>query len=125
LELVSVGRYIKIVRTVGGEDYSALSMEPGQPLTVTAPDGVSVTYDPSGAKTTPVEIPPAVAQELKVRAHEQKVDATMLKAVEAYRAANGGFYPPTEAAILAYFATPQEGADFVEFMESRKKPKKP
>ena len=124
LELVSVGRYIKTVRTVGGEDYLALSMEPGQPLTVTAPDGVSVTYDPSGATTTLVEIPPAVAQEVKLRAHRQKVEATMGKAVEAYRAANGGFYPPT-AAILAYFATPQEGADFVELMESRKKPKKP
>jgi hypothetical protein len=118
LDLVGVRRYIKTVRTVGGEDYSALSMEPGQPLTVTSPDGVSVTYDPSGATTTPVEIPPAVA-------HEQKVQATVMKAVEAYRAANGGANPPNEAAIVAYFATPQEGADFVELMESRKKPKKP
>jgi RNA polymerase sigma factor (sigma-70 family) len=117
-DLVGVGRYIKTVRTVGGEDYSALSMEPDQPLTVTTPDGVSVTFDPTGATTTQPEIPPAVV-------HEQKVQAAVMKAVEAYRAAHSGANPPNEAAIVSYFATPQEGADFVELMESRKKPKKP
>ena len=60
-----------------------------------------------------------------MKAHEQKVQATVMKAVEAYRAANGGANPPNEAALVAYFATPQEGADFVELMESRKKSKKP
>lgn len=116
-DLVGVGGYIKTVRTVGGEDYSALGTEPGQPLTVTSPDGVSVTYDPSGATTTPVEIPPAVA-------HEQKVQATVMKAVEAYRAANSGANPPNEAALVAYFSTTQEGADFVEMVEARKAKKK-
>lgn len=117
-DLVGVGRYIKTVRTVGGEDYSALTMEPDQPLTVTTPDGVSVTFDPSGATTTKPEIPPAVL-------HEQKVQASVMKAVEAYRAAHGGANPPNEAAIVSYFNTPQEGADFVEMMEARKTKKKP
>lgn len=118
LDLVGVGRYIKTVRTVGGEDYSALSMEPDQPMTVTTPDGVSVTFDPTGATTTQPEIPPAVAQ-------EKKMQASVMKAVEAYRAANGGVNPLNEAAIVAYFATPQEGADFVEMLEARKAKKKP
>jgi hypothetical protein len=42
-----------------------------------------------------------------------------MKAVEAYRAANNGNNPPNEAAVLPYFATPQEGADYAEFMEAR------
>ena len=118
LDLVGVGRYIKTVRTVGGEDYAELSMDPGQPMTVTTPDGVSVTYDPSGATTTPVEIPASVVR-------EQKIQASVLKAVEAYRAAHSGASPPNEAALVSYFATPQEGADFVEVVEARKAAKKP
>ena len=68
--------------------------------------------------TTKPEIPPAVL-------HEQKVQASVTKAVEAYRAAHGGANPPNEAAIVSYFATPQEGADFVEMVEARKAKKKP
>ncbi|MBP6507031.1 MAG: RNA polymerase sigma factor [Opitutaceae bacterium] len=116
-ELVGIGRYIKTVRTVGGEDYWALSMLPGQPLTVVTPDGVSVTYDPAGTMTTKIEIPPAV---VRVRELGAKVQPSAMKAVEAYRTAHNGDSPPNEAAILSYFATPQEGADYVEFMEVRK-----
>jgi len=116
-DLVGAGRYIKAVRTVGGEDYSALSMAESGPLTVVTPDGVSVTFDPAGTLTTRPEIPPAVlrAQELG-----HKVQASALKAVDAYRAAHNGGTPPNEQAILAYFATPQEGADYAEFLEARK-----
>lgn len=115
-DLVGIKRYIKTVRTVGGEDYSGLSMVSGQPLTVTTPDGESITYDPSGAMTTPLDIPPAVihAQELG-----KKVEAAAMKAVAAYRAAHNGNNPPNENAVLPFFATPQEGADYVEFMEAR------
>ena len=115
LDLVGAGRYLRTVRTVGGEDYSTLSMEPGQPLTVTTPDGMSVTFDPTGATTTKPDVPPPV----------ERMQASVMKAVEAYRAAHGGAKPPNEAAIVSYFATPQEGADFVELMESRKTQKKP
>jgi len=116
-ELVGVGRYIKTVRTVGGEDYSAISMLAGGPLTVVTPDGVSVTYDPAGAMTTAPDFPPAVlhAQELGNR-----VQASAMKAIDAYRAAHNGNNPPSEEAVLPYFATPQEGADYAEFMEARK-----
>jgi hypothetical protein len=115
-DLVGIKRYIKTVRTVGGEDYSGLSMVSGQPLTVTTPDGASVTYDPSGAMTTALDIPPAVihAQELG-----KKVEASAMKAVSAYRAAHNGNNPPNEEAVMPFFTTPQEGADYVEFMEAR------
>ncbi len=116
-DLVGTSRYIKTVRTVGGEDYSELSMTPGGLLTVTMPDGVSVTYDPSGALTTKPDIPPAV---LHVRELSQKLQAPTMKAVEAYRAAHNGGNPPNEAAVLPYFTTPQEGADYAEFIEARK-----
>jgi RNA polymerase sigma factor (sigma-70 family) len=115
-DLVGIRRYIKTVRTVGGEEYSGLSMTPGGPLTVTTPDGVSVTYDPAGALTTKPDIPPAV---LRVRELGQRLQVPAMKAVEAYRAAHNGANPPNEAAVLPYFATPQEGADYAEFMEAR------
>lgn len=116
-DLVGVGRYVKTVRTVGGEDYSALSMATDQPLTVTTPDGVSITFDPSGAMTTKPDLPPAVlhAQDLGNR-----VQSSALKAIEAFRTAHNGSSPPNEEAILPFFSTPQEGADYVEFMEAKK-----
>ncbi len=116
-DLVGVKKYIKTVRTVGGEDYWGLSMMPGQPLTVTTPDGVSVTFDPAGTMTTKVEVPPAV---LRMQELGAKVQPSLMKAVEAYRQAHNGANPPNEEAILSHFATPQEGADYVEFMEARK-----
>lgn len=116
-DLVGVGRYIKTVRTVGGEDYSALSMADDQPLTVTTPDGVSITYDPSGVTTTKPDVPPAI---LRVQELGTRVQSSAMKAVEAYRAAHSGNGPPNEEAILPFFSTPQEGADYVEFMEAKK-----
>lgn len=116
-DLVGVGRYIKTVRTVGGEEYSALSMTPGGLLTVSTPDGVSVTFDPAGTMTTRPEIPPAV---LRVQELGKKMQAPAMKALEAYRTAHHGNNPPNEEAVLPFFATPQEGADYVEFMEARK-----
>jgi hypothetical protein len=116
-DLVGVGRFIKTVRTVGREDYSTLSMATDQPLTVTTPDGVSITFDPSGAMTTKPEVPPAV---LHVQDLGPRVQPSAMKAVEAYLTAHNGSSPPNEEAILPFFSTPQEGADYVEFMEARK-----
>ena len=41
-------------------------------------------------------------------------------AMDAYRAANNGQSPPNPEALIPYFATPQQGADFVEFLEAQK-----
>ena len=82
-------------------------------LSVTTPDGVNVVFDPTGATTTKPEIPPGVAR-------EQKIQASVSKAVDAYRMAHGGAMPPNEAAFISYFPSPQKGADFVELMEAKK-----
>lgn len=116
---VLVGRrsFIKAVRTVGGEDYSGLAMEEGTPLTVTTPDGETVTYDPTGATTTKVEVPPEV---VRVEQLSQKVQPSAMKAAAAYKEAHNGSPPPNTAALLAYFATPEEAADFAEFVDAQK-----
>jgi len=116
-ELVGRARYIKTVRTVDGEDYSKLSMNPDEPLTVTTPDGIAVTFDPTGANTTRPEFPPEV-----VRAQElgAKIQPAINQALSAFRAANNGKNPPNEQALVPFFGTAQEGADFVEFVEARK-----
>jgi hypothetical protein len=116
-DLVGRGSYIKTVRTVDGEDYSGLSMDPAQPLTVTTPDGVAVTYDPSGVNTTRPETPPEV---LRVQELAPRIQGSINRALTAYRAANNGGNPPSEQALLPYFATPQEGAAFVEYLDARK-----
>ena len=90
----------------------------GQPLSVTTADGMTVTYDPSGVGSTPVETPPEV-----VRAEElgQKVGPSIQKATEAFRLANPGAKGPSNPqALVPYFATPQDGADFLEMIEARK-----
>ncbi len=49
-----------------------------------------------------------------------KVASAMKAALDAYHAAHGGQEPPNLQALIAYFATPQEGADYVEFVEAQK-----
>jgi RNA polymerase sigma factor (sigma-70 family) len=116
-DLVGRGSYIKAVRTVNGEDYSNLSMDPAQPLTVTTPDGITVTYDPTGVNTTRPEIPPEIARAQELAA---KVQPSIMQAVNAYRAANNGGSPPNEQALMPYFPSPQEAASFVELLEAQK-----
>jgi RNA polymerase sigma factor (sigma-70 family) len=116
-ELVGRGGYIKAVRTVDGEDYSALSMNPDEVLAVTTPDGIKVTFDPAGTNTTVPDFPPEVVQAQQMG---QRIQGSIDQAVSAYRAANNGKGPPNESALMPFFATPQEGADFVEFVKARK-----
>lgn len=115
-ELVGRGSLIKTVRTIDGEDYSNLPMNPAEPMTVTTPDGIAVTFDPTGKTTTVPEVPPEVA---RVGELAQKIQPTVVQATNAYRSANGK-NPPNEQALIPYFATPQEGADFTEFLEAKK-----
>ena len=115
--LVGRRHYIKAVRTVGGEDYSGLSMADGAPLTVTTLDGVTVTFDPTGATSTQPDVPPEV---VRVEQLSKTVQPTIKNAVTAYQAAHNGSSPPNSDALLAYFATPKEAADFAEFVEAQK-----
>jgi RNA polymerase sigma factor (sigma-70 family) len=122
-ELVGANRYIRTIRPVAGEDYSNLALEEGKPISVTTADGMTVTYDPSGVTTTPIEAPPEVEQAQALQAQAQqlarKSAAPRQQAIEAYRLANQGKDPPPQNlhALIPYFASPQDGADFVEFLE--------
>jgi hypothetical protein len=80
-------------------------------------DGDVVTYDPNAPK--PVA-PPRTPEMIRADEGYQKIRASVDRAVSAYRAANNGNTPPTPEAAVAYFATPQEGADFVEWIELKK-----
>lgn len=50
------------------------------------------------------------------------VASAMKAAMDAYHAAHSGQEPPNLQALIPYFATPQEGADYVEFIEAQKEP---
>jgi hypothetical protein len=43
-----------------------------------------------------------------------------MAAYEAYRLANQGKDPDGSNALLPFFATPQQGADYLEFLEAHK-----
>lgn len=114
-ELIGRQSHLRSVRTVSGEEYTGLSMIPGEPMTVTTPDGITVTFDPSGATTTLPDIPPEV---LRVREMAERMDPVIDQAVAAFRATNGGRHPKDERALLPYFATTRDAADFVELKEA-------
>lgn len=116
-ELVGRKNYIKTVRPVDGEDYSGLSMDPTQPLTVNTAGGMAVTFDPAGTTTTKPDYPPEV---VRVKELGDRVQPHIISAATAYRQANSGKNPPNEQALLPYFPSPKEGADFVEFLEAKK-----
>lgn len=49
-----------------------------------------------------------------------RVASAMKAATDAYHAAHGGQEPPNLQTLIPYFATPQEGADYVEYLEAQK-----
>lgn len=114
--IVGSDAYIRRVSAVDGEDYRELSMQANGALTVTTASGLVVTYDPDGGTTTPVEDPPELKRVWEI---EAKVQDSVRAARESYRLANKGKDPPNQRALLPYFATPQEGADFDELLEAR------
>jgi len=110
--LVGDRGYIRRLSTVAGEDYSGLSLGAGQTLTVSTPDGTVVTYDPSGATTTPITDPPTDAERAQEMA--QKVAPAVAQAVAAYRASNPGQDPPNPEALTPFFANPQDASAFAQ-----------
>ncbi len=50
----------------------------------------------------------------------KKVAGAVPRAIEAYRSANGGAAPPNNEALIPYFVTLQDGANFVEYLEAEK-----
>lgn len=130
-ELVGFTRYIKRYLPVDGEDYRGISMDPKQPMTVTSRNGITVTYDPNGATSTVPDLPPEVVRTEEIAREIRRADARVdelqkkimgqgMAAEKAYSAANNGNYAPSMEALIPYFATPQHGADWVEFIEAVK-----
>jgi hypothetical protein len=112
-DLVGEGKYIPAFVPVNGEDYSTLSLASGQPLTVLDHDGANVTYDPSAPSPPPQEMTPAMQQAQDLA---NRLKPAVEKAIEAFRAANNGAMPPNPAALVPYFATPQESTDFTNLL---------
>ena len=104
------------IKPIAGEDYSTLLMGRDQPLMVTMADGTNVTYDPVGGTTTqpPTPTPQDRIASLAGDLGTQSWSFHAARAVAAYMAANNGDLPAGLPALLPYFATPQEGADFTE-----------
>jgi hypothetical protein len=124
-ELVGEKKYIRRLVSVDGESYTGLSMLPNQPLVVVTANGLTIIYDPKGNTSTVPEPGPAwlgATSNIPQRVKElgRRLETSGAKATEAYRAANNGQHPPNGEALIPYFGTPQEGADFVEFLEALK-----
>lgn len=117
-ELVGEKKYIRRLVPVDGENYAGISMLPNQPLIVVTASGETITYDPAETRKA---TPESAAARQRANELGRRVGPLANKAVEAYRAANHGNMPPNEQALLPYFATPAEGADFVEFLEAQRK----
>ena len=117
-ELVGEKKYIRRLIPVDGENYLGLSMLPNQPLVVVTAGGLTITYDPTTSNVTAPEPSSPAMQRLKEMG--RRLQPAGAKALEAYRAANQGSQPPNPEALLPYFATPQEGADFVELLDAQK-----
>jgi RNA polymerase sigma factor (sigma-70 family) len=122
-DLVGEQKYIRRLVSVDGESYTGLSMLPNQPLIVVTASGLTVTYDSAStsvsSSSSGVQAPPTSAMK-RVAELGRRLEPAGKKAVEAYRAANDGKHPSTPEALLPYFETPQEGADFVEYIEAQK-----
>ena len=116
-ELVGATAYVIRLVPVEGENYASLPLNGGA-LTLTTANGTVVTYDPDGGTTTQINLPPAAARAEELR---KKVQDPAQAAREAYRLSNQGKDPKNEQALIPFFATPQEGADFVEYLEAKKK----
>lgn len=117
-ELVGETKYIRRLIPVDGENYSGLSLLPDQQLVVVTNRGGTVTYD-SGPAPAPKATPVSSPEKQRLEELGRRVQVAANKAVDAYRIVHGKM-PPNEHALLPYFSSPQEGADFVEFLEAQK-----
>lgn len=116
-ELVGEKKFIRRILTVDGEDYSGLQFRDGGKFVVTSVDGVTATVDLNTGQPEEVLTSPAadLAKQLG-----GKVEPAAKRALEAYHAANGGSEPRNPQALLPYFTSPQDGANFFEYLEAAK-----
>jgi RNA polymerase sigma factor (sigma-70 family) len=122
-EIVGPTKYLRQLEPVAGESYAGLNFAAKQPMTVTSPEGVAVTYDRIGSTTTDLA---AASRQAQAEAQlvlmnrfgaefVSRVTAAVQKAAATYIASNGGKQPPNPEAVLPYFESVETGADFMEF----------
>ncbi len=112
-DLIGMGKPLRALVSVNGEDYSVMSLNSGQPFTVIDRDGVSQTYDPAVPWTPPPEESEIMQ---RVRAAGEQLKPAIAKALEAFRAANGGAMPTNPSVLLPYFATREESANYANLL---------
>lgn len=86
---------------------NAIAAEPASPA------GADSTSEANG-KTETLADPHL--QELK-----RKIEPALARAILAYRASHQGSDPTAAQDLVPYFTTPQEGADFIEYIEANKR----
>ena len=118
-ELVGEDKFIRALVAVTGEDYATISLVAGASMLATMSDGVSVTFDPS-APATPKPSGPMDPLAERIKELGRKLQTAGRAATDAYLAAHSGTPPASPDALIPYFANPQDGADFVEFLEAMK-----
>ncbi len=120
-DLVGANRYFTHLYNVDGEDYLSLPLGADANFLVTTGSGITIGYHGGGAPMSDehvrIDWPPEITRYRELR---EKVAGTKQTAREAYRAANHGKEPPQDRALLPYFSTPQQGADFVEYLDAHK-----
>jgi hypothetical protein len=120
-DLVGRQNYVHGIVPVDGEDYTDL-LWGGRMFKLSTKSGVTIAYandEPvdSNLPEFRVDYPPEVT---RARELEKKLANAKQAATEAYRLANRGKNPPNEKLLIAFFANPEEGADFVEYLETKK-----
>lgn len=120
-DIIGATNYVHRITPVDGEDYADLLLG-GRTFRLTTKSGVTIAYanDEPADTSQPefrIDYPPAVT---RARELEKKLADAKQTATEAYRLANRGRNPPNDDALIAFFATPEEGADFVEYLEAKK-----
>jgi len=117
-EIVGGKNYANRLIPVDGEDYTSLTFGAGAypgSLTVTTTSGITVKYaDYPDTENSPIDYPPEV---IRVQEMEAKIVSARQTALETYRILHEGKDPPNEKALTAYFKTPQQAADFIEFLD--------
>jgi RNA polymerase sigma factor (sigma-70 family) len=110
-ELVGEGKIIKRLVQVAGESYSETALQPRQTLVARLSDGQIVNYTPAN------NLSPAAMQAMM---RSREIGKMIQIAQAAYGETHNGQRPPNDEALLPYFSTPQDAADYVEFIEKQK-----
>lgn len=121
-EIVGPTKFIKELQPVDGEDYAAVPLVPWLPQMVTTASGLTIVNDMAGPNTTRPEPSAAMLRAVDLA---RRIEPAYKKALQSYSAAQGRFTVPSNEKLIPYFATAQEGADFVEFIEAQKAASRP